>query len=250
MGYDLLRSRRRTYSVEVHPNGDIIVRVPLRATRSGINEFLTSRTGWIRQRLLASAVARSVVPPITEPRQFHHRGRAVQWFAASGLSQPLLRLGEQEGALHIPERRAADEESGWRFVRAWQRRAAEHLFRAMIHEHLPMMGVHGLRYRDVKLRRMRRRWGSCTSGGLVTLNETLIRTPDPCIRTVVVHELVHLLHLHHGPAFHAHMAQLLPEYRTYDELLDRWSAILLEDRPKTHNGADGSVERGMLMLGQ
>jgi hypothetical protein len=157
-------------------------------------------------------------------------------------------MGDREGALLLPERRAATEDAGWRMVRSWQRTAADTLFRELIREHMRDMGVQALRYRDLKLRRMRRRWGSCTSTGVLTLNETLIRTPDVCIRAVVVHELCHLIHLHHGPAFHEQMAQMLPDYRACDALLDRWSTILLEDRPITANGAEGPVERRLLAL--
>ena len=248
VAYDVIRSRRRSSSIEVHPDGTILVRVPLRATREYVETFVHFRRDWIRSRLAKASVARSVIPPLSEPRQFHHRGRAVQWKPEHGISEPVLNLEDREGALLLPARRAATEEAGWRLVRTWQRTAADALFRELIREHMRDMGVQALRYRDLKLRRMRRRWGSCTSTGVLTLNETLIRTPDVCIRAVVVHELCHLIHLHHGPAFHDQMAQMLPDYRAYDALLDRWSTILLEDKPITANGAEGPVERRLLAL--
>lgn len=248
VGYDVLRSRRRSFSVEVHPNGTIIVRVPLRATSTHVEAFVQSRRSWIKTRLMQAAIARSVVPELQNATQFHHRGRAVQWKPSNGIAHPVLELGDREGALYIPARRAATPEVAWRYIAGWQRRTADELFRVLIREHMRDMGLHALRYRDLKLRRMRRRWGSCTSSGIVTLNERLICVPDVCIRNVVVHELCHLMHLHHGPAFHEQMAAMLPQYRMYDALLDRWSSILLDATSQTTNGAEGPVERRLLAL--
>jgi len=75
---------------------------------------------------------------------------------------------------------------------------------------------------------MRRNWGLCGASGLITLNEHLIRTPDICIRGIVVHELCHLVHFNHGPAFHAMVADILPEHRVADALIDAWTMILDE----------------------
>ena len=248
VAYDVIRSRRRSYSVEVHPNGSIIVRVPLRASQHSVAAFVASRRSWIAARLASAARARAAVPALTQPRQFHHRGRVVQWKPVANMPDAVLDLDDRQGALLIPARRAATDEAGWRYVRSWQRGQADEFFRLLIREHMRDLGLHALRYRDLKLRRMRRRWGSCTASGIVTLNQDLIRTPDECIRSVVVHELCHLLHLHHGPEFHAQMAQMLPAYRQYDALLDRWSSILLDERPQMANGAEGPVERQLLAL--
>jgi predicted metal-dependent hydrolase len=54
----------------------------------------------------------------------------------------------------------------------------------------------------VLLSRAHRRWGSCTSGGVVRLNWRLVMAPDFVRRSVVAHEIAHLVHFDHGPAFH------------------------------------------------
>lgn len=49
----------------------------------------------------------------------------------------------------------------------------------------------------------RTRWGSCTRSGRVMLNWRLIIMPEPVRRYVMVHELAHLTHFDHSPAFWA-----------------------------------------------
>jgi predicted metal-dependent hydrolase len=67
----------------------------------------------------------------------------------------------------------------------------------------------GQRVPDLRLSRALRRWGSCSgpSAGKGTerrirLNWRLIQAPDPVRRSVVAHEVAHLVHFDHSPAFH------------------------------------------------
>lgn len=54
----------------------------------------------------------------------------------------------------------------------------------------------------------RRRWGSCAPDGSIRINWRLIMAPDEVRRSVVAHEVAHLLHFDHSPAFHACLAEL------------------------------------------
>ena len=53
------------------------------------------------------------------------------------------------------------------------------------------------------LSRARRRWGSCAADGAIRINWRLIMAPDFVRRSVVAHEVAHLIHFDHSPAFHA-----------------------------------------------
>jgi predicted metal-dependent hydrolase len=229
LAYTLHRTSRRTLSVEVHPSGAVHVRSPMRMSHGRIESFLVSRLDWIVSRLQRVANDRSVVPQL-QPRQFHHRGRALSWGTDVGVRKPTLRVDHAQAVPTLllpstwtPQRQLAA-------VSLWQRREAHHVFGAMINETMPVLGLESLRFRELRLRRMTRRWGSCSTGGVITLNERLIAVPDDCIRAVVVHEMCHLVHMHHGPSFHALVHQVMPSHRQADALLDKWSAILSEGR--------------------
>lgn len=47
------------------------------------------------------------------------------------------------------------------------------------------------------------RWGSCTSRGDIRFSWRLILAPDFVRRYIVAHEVAHLVHMNHGPDFHA-----------------------------------------------
>lgn len=58
------------------------------------------------------------------------------------------------------------------------------------------------------LSRATRRWGSCAHDGTIRLNWRLVMAPDSVRRSVVAHEVAHLLHMDHSPRFHAALKSL------------------------------------------
>ena len=52
------------------------------------------------------------------------------------------------------------------------------------------------------------RWGSCSSGGTIRYSWRLVMAPDFVRRATVAHEVAHLVHMNHGPVFHALVAEL------------------------------------------
>ena len=66
----------------------------------------------------------------------------------------------------------------------------------------------GLPAAPVRLTRAKRRWGSCSSDGTLRLNWRLVQAPDLVRRSVVGHEVAHLRHFDHSPAFHALLGEI------------------------------------------
>lgn len=62
------------------------------------------------------------------------------------------------------------------------------------------------------VRRMKSRFGSMTAHGKMTLNTELIRVPVDHIDYVIVHELCHLKHMHHGKDYYVLLEQLSPQW--------------------------------------
>lgn len=66
----------------------------------------------------------------------------------------------------------------------------------------------GVAQPPLSLSNARRRWGSCSARGAIRMNWRLIMAPDAVRRSVVAHEVAHLVHFDHGPAFHALLEDL------------------------------------------
>ena len=68
--------------------------------------------------------------------------------------------------------------------------------------------------RVVRVQRMTRKWGSCSSAGTITLAADLVRRDAGFQDFVVAHELLHLRLPNHGRLFRALMTVHVPEWRT------------------------------------
>jgi len=66
---------------------------------------------------------------------------------------------------------------------------------------------------SIRLRKMKRTWGSCSATGNITLNTRLMKVPPHCIDYVIAHELCHLQQMNHGRAFYALQDVLYPDWR-------------------------------------
>ena len=51
MNIQVIKSRRRTIGIEVHADGKVIVRTPLRMSSAEINRFIDEHEAWIKQKL-------------------------------------------------------------------------------------------------------------------------------------------------------------------------------------------------------
>ena len=75
---------------------------------------------------------------------------------------------------------------------------------------------------QLRLSRAGRRWGSCSGAGCIRINWRLVQAPDAVRRSVVAHEVAHLVHFDHSPAFRALLAALFEgDLKAADDWLRR-----------------------------
>ena len=71
----------------------------------------------------------------------------------------------------------------------------------------------------VKITGAKTRFGSCSAKNSLCFSLYLMAYPDAAIDYVVVHELAHIRHKNHSPAFYAEVARVMPDYRERRKLL-------------------------------
>jgi len=79
--------------------------------------------------------------------------------------------------------------------------------------------IMGLSFSEIKFRKMRSRWGSCSSRGVITLNIELIKIDKRLIDFIVVHELSHLVHMNHSKKFHSLVECYIPDAKALNREL-------------------------------
>ncbi len=99
-----------------------------------------------------------------------------------------------------------------RLVRDWSRRYA---------------AVLGVQPAGIGFRKMKSKWGSCSTNAKITLNTRLQALPEELIAFIVFHELAHLKVRNHGPVFKALIRSEFPDFRILDKQLKLYGLKIL-----------------------
>ncbi len=115
----------------------------------------------------------------------------------------------------LPPERPAEE------IEALRRRAKAEL-PARLQE---LAARHGFRYNAVRIKRNKSNWGSCSRKGNINLNLSLVLVPDELRDYVLLHELCHLKHPDHSPAFHALLEEVCPGHIALQKALRKYRPV-------------------------
>jgi predicted metal-dependent hydrolase len=75
----------------------------------------------------------------------------------------------------------------------------------------------GLDFSDFKIRKLEKRWGSCTPSNIIIINIDAIKLPFSLIDYLLVHELVHTKIKSHSKEFWAELSKHIPNWKELDE---------------------------------
>jgi predicted metal-dependent hydrolase len=89
-----------------------------------------------------------------------------------------------------------------------------------------LAAVTGVEVKEVTVRNQRTRWGSCSAGGVISLNWRLVQTPESVRDYIVYHELMHLREMNHSARFWARVAEVCPDWEAAERWLKRNGSLL------------------------
>lgn len=225
----LIRSKRRSLVLEIHPERGLLVRAPLRMPQKEIDAFIQARRAWIDKhegRLRQERVRRG--PRRYEVGEtFAYLGENLTLAFEPGTTATRRPKTQRDGdclvvtlnraeALTDEARRSELRES----VIAFYRQAAQREFPPRVAFFCDQLG---LPMPTVSIAHQRRRWGSCSRRSGLRLNLRLMLCDDALVDYVVAHEVCHLREMNHGPRFHQLLDGLIPASRDLSQRLSRES---------------------------
>ena len=215
--YRLIRSDRRTLSISIDREGALVVHAPKRVSRQAIETFILQKQEWIRSHRKAVLAAKAQIPQLTEGSVIPFWGRTL-----TITFRDVLQAVHQSGMLCLPK--VADP---LLHARKWRLLQAAALVTPRVESWAQATGLRPL---QTAYGSARTRWGSMNvTTRSLRLNAALIHLPQELVDYVIVHELVHLVHPNHSPAFHAEVRRMLPDadrrrnaLKGYAYLLQMW----------------------------
>jgi predicted metal-dependent hydrolase len=218
--YEISFRARKTLAISVHPDLRVSVAAPLDSDPEVIRARVRKHGAWIREQWRELELYLPKQPPRRFVNGETHRylGRQYRLRAMQGEVNSVKCL---RGYFHITSREEPTPALARRRLEAWLRDRAEAVFHQRLEVCQTRAEREGIPRPILKIKRMRKRWGSCAADGTITLNLELIQTPKECIDYVIMHELCHLEEAHHGPRFWALLEKLMPDYDQRRALLNR-----------------------------
>lgn len=206
----LPRARRLTLRLR-GSDGAAVLTVPMRVTEAQMVAFLHEKQAWI-----AAAQARLPQPVWVKAGSCLPVEGQKREIRTAGILRPSL----QEGALYIPQ---AQERRAGAVVATFLTHLATERFAAAVARHTVRLGVAA---NGISLRDTRSRWGSCSHDGKLMFSWRVVMAPPEVLDYLAAHEVAHLRHFDHSPAFWASVAELCPDFRALKDWLRREGAGL------------------------
>lgn len=214
------RARRFTLRVRAATQ-DAVLTMPTASTLAAAKAFAHRHAAWVGERMLALPRRHAFAIGSSVPFE----GDDIPILTSSGLRAAAfldraIRPDGSEGAVLRVAGTAAEQHR--RVLVFLQSRAREALMAAAARHAAAV----GRAVRSVTLRDTRSRWGSCSSSGRLNFSWRLILAPPFVLDYLAAHEVAHLVHLDHSPAFWAVTQSLVPDYHRAEAWLRAHGASL------------------------
>lgn len=219
--YTLRRSGRKTLGITVEPDGRVVVTAPHYAEQEQIAAVLHRRKVWIIRNVREVAA----IPPPMPPREWvsgeTHRylGRQYRLQVRAGTPASIKLVGRY---FHVTVPDPTDTDQVRRRMERWYLDHARAVFQRRMEDLIRRTPHLGLTERPpLIVRKLRKRWGSCSPEGRILINVDAVKLPVGCIDYLLMHELCHLRVPNHGPAFWRLLDACMPDWERWSEKMDR-----------------------------
>ena len=216
--YELFYTDRKTLGIKVYPDTSVKVFAPIDTDLPIIEQHLKVKRRWIekQQRSFQSYL------PATPPRQYIG-GESFLYLGKQYMLKIEPSTAEEvklyQGRLVV---KTLNPEATHikKLLQQWYIARATILFNKLFEEQFYLFKRFGLEKPVLQIKKMEKRWGSCTPQQKIILNPELIKAPVACINYVILHELCHLVHHNHSKAFYQLLENFMPDWQKYKQLLE------------------------------
>ncbi len=211
MDYRLIRSNRKTVSLIINREGELVVRAPKNIAKRQIDLLVGQKQDWI---VLAKQKAEQ------------NKARKSEFFVSDGI---LALFGQEKRVIFDAQKQPfysqtdscfhlapAQEEQLRRQAETVYRRLARVCIEQKVRDYAQMLQVTPT---AVRINGAKTRWGSCSGKNSLNFSWRLMLAPEPCVDYVVVHELCHILHHDHSPAFWQEVERVVPDRKLRQQQL-------------------------------
>ncbi len=200
--YQIRFSKKAKYlQLRITSSNQLELIIPKRYSIKDGNKFINDKVDWIKK------YQKNLV--IQEKKEFYLFGEKilVKQNLNFFLTKHKIRLNKNILTVESPADSKVTKEE---LFQIYIRRIAKEYFLERVKFFSDQFGF---RYKSVKIRGQKTRWGSCSSNGNLSFNFKLLQFKKEIIDYVIIHELCHTKQMNHSPKFWKLVEQCCPDYK-------------------------------------
>lgn len=210
--FTVIYSGRRTLAINIKADASVIVRVPHLTTYRTISRIVNEKADWIRKHRANYAGNHNNSSRKSYSDGESHLFRGTHYNLKIEQSKKSYVLFSEDKIVVFLSK-TDDPREIRRVLYAGYKKEAEANLPAFFQSITLRFKDYGFNPSKLIIRTMKRRWGSCSNKGVITLSTELIKLSDIYIEYVIIHELCHLKHHNHGTGYYKLLTELFPDWK-------------------------------------
>lgn len=218
--YSLVRKPVMNINIRVHADGSVMVSASPRVPVWILDDFVLKKADWIL-KCFEKYQARDVPSHMeyVSGEKIRILGRE---YTLNVVQAPARERVCIEGdKIYLLVKNPGDPIKRKRVYEKWFDAQCSKMLRSIVDECLPLFAGYRIPNPELRIRKMKTRWGSCSPAKkAVTMNKLVFAAPRECVEYVVVHELAHFVQANHSKAFYNVVRSIMPDYKERKKLLE------------------------------
>lgn len=213
------RSKRITLKVKT--DGTVLITLPQSVTYKTAEPILHQNITWIKEQLEKAKVKQEATL-LSYNSSFKIRDKTLQILPHG--REKLIVYGDHEKVeILVPQ----TWDMATKEVQDQLQYIITEILRDEAKNYLPqrtqeLADQKGISINNIRIKKVKTRWGSCSSKSNINLSLYLMLLSDDLIDYVILHELAHIKHQNHSAAFWSHLENLLPGAKQLDKALNAY----------------------------
>jgi predicted metal-dependent hydrolase len=210
-------SDRKTLGIKVHPDNSVHVAAPFDSEMDKIEAKVKQKARWIikQQNEFLSYLPKLAERKFINGETHLYLGRQYLLEINPSKKNEVKISRNKLIVNHIVKSKPES------VLEKWYIEKAELHFKKLIHELLPLFNKYQVSTPTIQIKKMKKRWGSCSANGNIILNLELIKASKGSIEYVIIHELCHLIHHNHTKAFYLLLDSIMPDWKKWKNKLEQ-----------------------------
>ena len=206
----IIRSKRKTLSLTINENAELIIRAPKRLSIEKIQDFINEKENWINRK--KRLIENQIKDVTSNHNKLLYLGTLFPINVEQNASKELFFTGEEFIANSI------EPDSLSLSIKKWYKNKFKEIALPRV---AYIANKHNLMVNQVRIKNQKTMWGSCSSKNNINLNYLLLMAPMGVIDYVIVHELVHTIHRNHSTDFWDSVESIMPEFQEHKRWLKK-----------------------------